>query len=143
MAPARPEVGRRKITPCWELAHVKKIAFALAALAGLFLSSPSFADSRDFDLINATGYAIKAVYMDTTASTTWGYPSEIDSPLQDGQTARITFSKSDGKSCMWDLKVVWADGSADDVWTGINVCTVSTVKLKYNRSTNVTSAEMN
>ncbi len=121
---------------------MNKFAIPALAAASLLMSSPSFADNRDFDLINATGYDIKAIYMDTTASTTWGYPSEIDSPLANGQSVRITFGKSDGKSCKWDLKVVWADGSADDVWTGIDVCTVNTIKLKYDKGSNTTSAEM-
>jgi hypothetical protein len=121
---------------------MKRMLLLVASLAGLVVSSPAWADSRDFNLTNATGYAIKAVYMDTTASRVWGYPSEIDTPLQNGETVRIAFGRSDGKACMWDLRVTWVDGSPDDIWTGINVCTVSNIKLFYDRATDVTTAEM-
>jgi len=121
---------------------MKFLPTAVVALSGLILVSPAFADNRDFDLINATGYPIKGVYMDVSASRSWGYENELSNQLQDGETIRITFGRGDGRSCMWDLKVVWADDSADDVWTNINVCTANSIKLRYNRNSNETTAEI-
>lgn len=112
---------------------------ALVLVCTGFLATASLADDRDFELINATGYTIKGVYLDTTSSRVWGYENEIDEPFKDGETLSVKFGRGD-KGCLWDMRIVWADGSKDDVWTGFNLCEISTITLKYDRNADKTWA---
>jgi len=117
---------------------MKQIVLAAAGFAMLF-AVPALADDRDFDLTNATGYPIKTMLIDESASNVWGN-NELDSILNDGSTVRVKFGKGD-KGCKWDMKVTFTDDSSAE-WHGFDLCTINSIILHYNRSTDVTSAEV-
>jgi hypothetical protein len=101
---------------------------------------PGIRDDRDFDLINATGYAIKEVYIDESSSTNWT-DNEVSGTFGDGEKIRFKFGKGE-KGCKWDMKVVWTDNSSS-IWHNFNLCEINSIKLKYNKATDESSAETN
>lgn len=114
-------------------------ALVAACWIGLMASLPAQANELDFTLNNATGYDIQAVYVDPTSSDTW--TDDVMGPdiLADGSGVNIHFT-GDADSCKWDLKVEWTGDYDPSVWTGLNLCNISEVTLKYNRDTDVTTA---
>lgn len=117
---------------------MNKILMGFAASALLLVASPSFADDRDFDLVNATGYPIGKVYIDESASDAWS-ENMLPAVMQDGEMVHMKFGKGD-KGCKWDMKISWTDGSPDVVWSGFDLCTINKITLKWDRATNTTSA---
>jgi hypothetical protein len=59
--------------------------------------------------------------------------------LDDGRTANIKFNRA-SKTCIWDLKVVYADDDWSAVWHDINLCKIEKITIKYNRRSETTSA---
>lgn len=94
---------------------------------------------QDFTLYNKTGYTIDKVYVSPSASSDWESDVLGRDQLSDGDSVHITFSRAD-KSCKWDLKVVWTDDSSSE-WTGFDLCSVSKIKIFYNKSTDRAWAE--
>lgn len=122
---------------------MKKLALACAlAFGALTLAGqPARADNRDFELTNGTGYPIKHVYIDENSSDSWTDDILGRDILNDGESVQVQFGKGD-KGCMWDMKVVYDDGDTA-VWHGFNLCTINSIKLKWNKSTGVTTAVTN
>jgi len=113
-------------------------AIFAVGFAVLASSAPALAADRDFDLVNGTGYDIKAVFIDEAASPTWTVNS-IDGTMGNGDAVRMHFGKGD-VGCKWDMKVVFADDNSAAVWHGFDLCQISKITLKYNRNTDVTTA---
>lgn len=118
-----------------------KRAYALIAATwlGLTVGAPAHANGLDFTLNNATGYDIKAVYVDPTSSDTWTDDVMGADILPDGGGVNIHFT-GEADSCKWDLKVEWTEDYKPTVWSGLNLCNISEVTLKYNRNTDETTA---
>ncbi len=112
------------------------IALAFVGLAG---AAPALAEDRDFDLMNATGYPIKTVLIDESASDAWT-DNMLSGVMADGDTVRMHFGKGD-KGCNWDMKVTWTDNTSS-VWKNFDLCTIEAIKLHYNRDTDTASAEV-
>jgi len=114
---------------------MKKLLFGLIAAVMLMFStaSPSFADDRDFTIVNATGYPIKFIGVNPPGDNVWN-ENELDGILPDGGKKRVKFSNAD-KGCMWHIKVTWADDNTSSIFRGLNLCKIETVTLKYNRKT--------
>lgn len=113
---------------------------SILAAAGLMLAlaSPAMAGDQDFNLNNATGYTIEKVYVAPSKSNDWEEDVLGDDTLEDGTNVDITFPQS-GSACKYDLKVVYDDGE-EAMWGNLDLCTISSVKIRYNRSTGATSA---
>ncbi|MDP4824065.1 MAG: hypothetical protein NWR47_08980 [Aestuariivirgaceae bacterium] len=123
---------------------MKRLQLAtLSALAALALSASAMAEQNnlDFKIVNATGYDINAVYVSGSSEDTWSDDVMGQDLLEDGYEVEITFT-GDTSECKSDLKVDWTDDSPSVVWQGIDLCTVSEVTLKYDRNTDVTTAEV-
>ncbi len=104
------------------------------------LSGSAYAQSRqDFMLVNQTGYEISEVYVSTSKTDNWEEDVLGDGTLDDGKSRVIRFRNA-GKSCMWDLKVVYEEDDSSAVWHDIDLCKTSKVTIKYNRKTDTTSA---
>lgn len=118
-----------------------KIA-ALSILATMALSASAMAEQKnlDFKIVNATGYDIKAVYV-TEAENTWSENIMGQDLLEDAAEVEIGF-EGDISECKGDLKVDWTDDSPSVVWKGLDFCAISEVTLKYDRNTDVTTAEV-
>ena len=120
---------------------MKRLSLVAALIMGSLFAGSAWADNRDFSLINATGYQIKHVYIDESSSDSWSDDVLEKDFLDDGDSVDIQFGQAD-KGCNWDMKVVYSDGESA-VWTGFNLCTINSIKLKWNKDTGVTTAVTN
>ena len=120
---------------------MKYFLIAAAMLVSAFTTTSTQAESRqDFLLINRTGYDISEVYISPAKADDWD--EDIlgsDDSLDDGEQREIKFHRV-GKTCLWDLKVVYDEDDSTAVWHDINLCEVSKITIKYNRKTDTTSA---
>ena len=97
---------------------------------------------QDFVLRNKTGYDLSELYLSPADKETWEedmFADEEDNML-DGESRNITFTGA-GKTCMWDLKVVYAEDDSSAIWHDIDLCKTSRITLFYNRRSDKTSAE--
>ena len=117
---------------------MKKIIITLVAAAML---SPFAvrAGEQDFTLVNKTGYQIDEVYVATPNSKSWGKDIMGDGVLANGAKKVVKF-KSATTACNWQLAVKFEDGSDVEWEQPLDLCTVETVTLKYNKGTGVTTA---
>lgn len=116
-------------------------AFFVAAIAVLALAAPASAQEakQDFQLVNKTGYELKALYVAPSKSDSWDEDVLGQDVLGDGQAVNIHFSPK-VKTCTWDLKVTYSDDDSNAVWQKIDLCSVEKITIKYDRKNDVTSA---
>ena len=95
------------------------------------LASPALAGDQDFELVNKTGYTIEQVYVSASNSDEWEEDVMERDVLSDGESVDIEFSRGQ-KGCRFDLKVVYDDGT-DATWGRLDLCTISTVAIRYDR----------
>ncbi len=108
----------------------------IAAALMMLFSVSAFADDRDFVLINGTGYDIKFLGVNAPGDENWN-DNELSGVLNDGAQFKVKFSGAD-KGCSWNIKVTWTDNSWS-LFRGLDLCTINTVTLKYNRNTDTAS----
>lgn len=118
---------------------MRMTVLSAAALVSMVTTTALAQSRQDFTLVNRTGYDISEVYVSPSKADDWEEDVLGDDILEDGDHATITFSRA-GKTCMWDLKVVYSDDDSSAVWHDINLCRVERVTLRYNRKTDTTSA---
>ena len=113
----------------------------LAAFFGIAVALPAVAQDakQDFALANRTGYELKEVYVAPSASNDWQNDVLGTGTLGDGDLVNIKFHRAT-KTCKWDLKVVYTDDSSHAVWSNIDLCSVEKITIRYNKSTDTTSA---
>jgi hypothetical protein len=114
----------------------------LVLAAGVMLGGAAAAQAQakqDFTLYNRTGYTIDQVYVAPSSSSDWESDVLGRDQLVHGESVHITFSRAD-KSCKWDVKVVWTDKSSSE-WSGFDLCSVSNIKVFYDRNTDRAWAE--
>ena len=92
----------------------------------------------DFKLVNSTGWGIKELYIAPSASEDWG-TNILKKVLKDGETLNITFSPK-ATAAKWDISIVWEVGGKSVYWKGYKLTDISTITLKYDENTQVTSA---
>ena len=111
--------------------------------AGLALTAAQSAYAQeakqDFTLSNRTGYELKEVYVAPSASDDWENDVLGTGTLGDGAAVEIKFNRA-SKTCKWDLKVVYTVDDSSAVWHGIDLCSVDKITIRYNKSTDTTSA---
>jgi len=113
-------------------------AFAVAAAAILFAQAPAIAGDQDFDVVNKTGYPIKHLHVSEANNNSWEEDVLGRDVLNDGESFELKFAKGE-KTCKWDMKVVYDDGESA-VWEDLNLCKISKITLRWNKSTGVTTA---
>lgn len=115
---------------------LKYVAAGAAAL--LLAAGPALAADQDFTLKNKTGYTIASVYVSAAKTTDWEDDVMGKDVLEDGESVDISFPKR-ASACKYDLKVIYDDKDEAE-WGNLDLCTISTVELHYNRKTGETSA---
>jgi hypothetical protein len=121
-------------------APLKRLLVLSAVLLAVGGSALAGEARQDFKLVNKTGYEISEVYVSPSKKDDWG--DDVlgdDDELEDGSTVNIRF-KNAGKTCKWDLKVVYDEDDSSAVWNDIDLCEVSKVTIFYNRKSDKTSA---
>ena len=110
-----------------------------ACAATLMTPATALAGDADFTLINRTGYAIAEVYVSPANKNNWGRDRLGRNVLDNGRSKLFTFS--DSANCNQDIKVVFDDDGSNVVWEDIDLCELHKITLRYNRKTNVVSAD--
>lgn len=121
-----------------------KLFSALVVAGGLAVASAGAASAQaqqDFTLVNATGYPIRSVYVSPSNVNSWQEDVMGVDVLGEGEEVAISFSR-DESDCSWDLKVTFHDDDSDAVWHGIDLCSVSTITLEYDRDSDTTTATL-
>jgi len=116
---------------------MKKLVLACLAAFMMICTSAAFADDRDFVIVNDTGYAIKFIGVNAPGDNVYN-ENELSKVLNDSASFKVKFSGAD-KGCTWNIKVIWADDNSSSFFKGLDLCTIETVTLKYNRSTDTAS----
>ena len=120
---------------------IASAGLALALVLGGLSGQARAEAKQDFTLINKTGYEIKEVYVSPNNSDDWEDDVLGKTVLEDGNKVEIKFHRS-ATGCKWDLKVVYTDDGSSAVWHGVDLCEISKITIKYNRSTDTTSASV-
>ena len=113
------------------------LAFVItvAALTG---SSAFATDERNVTVVNGTGYPIKFLGFNNPGDEDWS-DNELGGVLANGGNIYVKFNTAD-KGCKWNFKIEWADpGYPGVLWKDVDLCKISTLKLRYNRATDTTS----
>ena len=113
----------------------------LLLVSGLLASTfavPALAGDQDFKLVNKTGYQIDEVYVGPVSSDTWGNDIMGKGSLGDGESVDITFT-APSSVCRWDMKVKYNDGDTAE-WRNLNLCSISTVSLFWDKKAGTTRA---
>lgn len=111
---------------------MKKTILATTLLLALFVRFALAGEDLDFTLVNKTGYDIKAIYVDESASDKWS--DDIlkgQGPLKNGETFKVEFSPEE-TSAKWDLKVIYTDGETA-MWTGAKLSEINKINLFWSK----------
>ena len=85
------------------------------------------ADPRDFTLINGSAdRTITHVFVSPSTSADWGDDILGRDVLGPGESVDISFQRFTPGSCMYDIKVVTADGGEGELG-GVDLCSTNTV----------------
>ena len=119
---------------------MKKFSLLAASFLGAsLLAGAAAAGDADFTLVNKTGYPIRSVYLAPADSKTWGPDRLGDGILENNRSRLIKFS--DKAKCKQHLAVTFEDDGSEVEWDTFNLCEIDKITLKYNRKTNVVSAD--
>ena len=96
----------------------------------------------DFDIVNRTGYQIKAVLVSPSRQADWSYNNDVikGRRFNDGEKLHITFNHH-AHAEHWDLKVVYDNNSSKE-WDDLNLDRIHKVTLWYDHRTDKTRAEI-
>jgi len=127
------------------LASLLVISFSSAAVAatpapaGLHMAAAE--SDLNFDLVNKTGYDIKAVRISWSGNKEWSDDDDVlhGRTFASGETLKITFSPKQEHE-HWDIQVEWSDGSGTVEWTNLKLSDINTVTLHYNKESDKTTA---
>jgi hypothetical protein len=95
----------------------------------------------DFNLVNKTGYSIKALYIGASGTGDWTKEDEVlkGRTFANGQSLDIEFNPR-AKAEKWDIMVTWADGSGSEEWLNLKLTEITKVTLVYDKDADKTSA---
>jgi hypothetical protein len=109
-----------------------------AALALSLCATATLAADADFTLVNGTGIDILEVYISPANRNTWGNDRLGRSTLDNGKSRLFRFG--DRAACKQDIKVVFDDNAGEAVWEDLDLCEITKITLRYNRSTRSVTA---
>ncbi|MGD0023694.1 MAG: hypothetical protein ABSC37_03555 [Xanthobacteraceae bacterium] len=91
-------------------------------------------------VVNGTGYGIKFLGFNNPGDDDWS-DNELPprSVLPNGNSVYVKFNTAD-QGCKWNFRIDWADpGYPGVLWRDVDLCSISTLTLKYDRATDTTS----
>lgn len=112
--------------------------FLATTLLAIAYSVPALAGEQDFKLVNKTGYQIDEVYVSRVSSKSWGNDMMGRGALGDSDSVDLSFNAPDNV-CRWDMKVKYNDGDTAE-WSDLNLCSIETVTLYWDRKNQTTRA---
>ena len=97
------------------------------------------AQDTSFLLINATGLPISGLAVSPTDLNMWT-PNMLHPPeIKAGERRQVTFN-APTSFCQADMQASFAGGGPPAVWQSLNLCTLSKIKLVYDRASGITTA---
>ena len=97
---------------------VASVCSTLIAVA--LLSVPAFADGRELQIANETGFEIVAVFGMRKGAVEWGEDLLAGDFITDGESQTVDFDDGSGY-CMYSIMAVFDDGE-ELVSEDINIC---------------------
>jgi len=114
---------------------VRTVAAALLSL----LASGAAAQQTSFLLINGTPYPISQLTVSESYINQWT-PNVLHAPpIKAGERRQVNFN-APVTYCQADFQVGFADGGPPAFWRNLNICTLSKIKLVYDRTTGMATA---
>lgn len=117
---------------------MRLVRLAVFAILVGIASQAMAAPNLDFDLVNKTGFDIKAVFVAPNNQEDWE-ENILDGILENGETLEVSFSRGQ-TTTIWDIMVIWTDDDAA-YWRGYNLSELSRLTLFYDIDTDVASAK--
>ena len=111
----------------------------LMVAALLLAASEARAQQTSFLLINGTAYPISQLAVSESDFNFWTPNVLQPPPIKAGERRQVTFN-APTTYCQADLKIGFADGGAPAVWQNLNLCTLTKIKLGYDRMSGMTTA---
>jgi hypothetical protein len=109
-------------------------------VAALLLSSAeALAQETSFLLINGTAYPISQLAVSESDFNMWTANVLRPPPIKTGERRQVTFN-APTTYCQADIQIGFADGGTPAVWRNLNLCTLTKIKLAYDRGTGLTTA---
>jgi hypothetical protein len=95
-------------------------------------------DARNVNVVNETGYGIKFLGFNNPGDNDWS-DNELGSILDHGGSVFVKFNTAD-EGCVWNFMIEWAEpGYPGVIWHDVDLCRISTLRLRYSRSADTTS----
>ena len=82
---------------------------------------------QNFTVLNRTGFTVVTLNVSPSNETNWGPDILGRDVLANGESAAITFDRSESQ-CNFDIKATYEDGDTTDM-RNVDLCTVGTVTL--------------
>ncbi|MDX2191571.1 MAG: hypothetical protein SFY32_17090 [Bacteroidota bacterium] len=76
----------------------------------------------EINVTNYTGKRITYMYVAPTGTDKWSTDIVLRGFINDGSDLNVMIPTELGKTCMVDIKTVWADGT-EFIWDQLDVCT--------------------
>ena len=114
---------------------IRTMLVALMTLA----ASGAVAQETSFLLINATAYPMNQLAVSESDFNFWTPNMLRPPPIKAGERRQVTF-KAPTTYCQADIQIGFSDGGAPAVWRNLNLCTLTKIKLLYDRGTGLTTA---
>jgi hypothetical protein len=97
------------------------------------------AQETSFLLINGTAYPISQLAVSESDFNFWTPNVLRPPPIKAGERRQVTFN-APTTYCQADIQIGFADGGAPAVWRNLNLCTLTRIKVQYDRMTGMTTA---
>jgi hypothetical protein len=97
------------------------------------------AQQTSFLLINGTAYPISQLQVSESDFNFWGANILRPPPIKAGERRQINFEAAT-TYCQADFLINFADGGSPAIWRNLNLCTLSKIKLVYDRMSGITTA---
>ena len=97
------------------------------------------AQETSFLLINGTAYPISQLQVSESDFNFWTPNVLRPPPLKAGERRQVTFN-APTTYCQADFQISFADGGSPAVWRNLNLCTLTKIKLVYDRVSGITTA---
>ncbi len=111
--------------------------FIVAAL--MLGATEAAAQHTSFLLINGMEYPIGQLAVSESDFGMWTPNVLRPPPIKAGERRQVTFN-APTTYCQADLRVEFSDGGAPAVWQNLNLCTLTKIKLVYDRMSGITTA---
>ena len=116
---------------------MRKFFLSAAIVATMSLSARA-ADERNFTIVNGTGYEISFIGVNPPGDNDFG-ENELGSGLANGGSVYVKFNGAD-KGCFWNIKVKWTGYAEQVFFEGLDLCSITSATLKYDRESKETTA---